>query len=66
MGARQWHLDVEDRMLKIIIYLNDVNLHGGPFEYIPKYSSSLLSQSLNYSSGLLSDEVMKTVVPISD
>ena len=67
MGARQWHLDVEDhRMLKIIIYLNDVNLHGGPFEYIPKHSTSLLSQTLNYSSGFVSDEVMKTVVPISD
>ena len=67
LGARQWHLDVEDhRMLKIIIYLNDVNIHGGPFEYIPKHSTSLLSQRLNYSSGFVSDEVMETIVPISD
>ena len=67
LGPRQWHLDAEDhRMLKIIIYLNDVNLHAGPFEYIPKHSTSFLAQRLNYSSGFISDEVLKTVVPISD
>ena len=67
LGARQWHLDVEDhRMVKIIIYLNDVNIKGGAFEYIPKHSTSLLAQRLNYSSGFVSDEVMETIVPISD
>ncbi|QFS52545.1 phytanoyl-CoA dioxygenase [Nostoc sphaeroides] len=32
-----WHLDAEDRrMIKVIIYLNDVRIEHGPFEYIPK------------------------------
>ena len=67
IGVRQWHIDVEDhRMLKIIVYLNDVSLNGGPFEYISKYSTSSLRQTLQYSSGFVSDEVMKTVIPISD
>lgn len=37
LGARLWHRDGEDRrMVKIIIYLNDVSENGGPFEYMPK------------------------------
>jgi hypothetical protein len=39
-GTRQWHIDNEDiSILKIIIYLNEVDLQSGPFEYIPiKYT----------------------------
>jgi len=34
--TRLWHLDQEDsRILKIIVYLDDVDADGGPFEYIP-------------------------------
>lgn len=34
-GARVWHLDGEDEsIVKIAIYLNDVDLDGGPFEMI--------------------------------
>ena len=67
IGVRQWHTDVEDhRMVKIIVYLNDVSLNGGPFEYISKNSTSLLRQTLQYSSGFVSDEVIKTLVPTSD
>lgn len=67
IGVRQWHTDVEDhRMVKIIVYLNDVSLNGGPFEYISKHSTSLLRQTLQYSSGFVSDELIKTIVPISD
>lgn len=67
IGVRQWHTDVEDfRIIKIIVYLNDVDLNGGPFEYISKHSSSLLLQTLQYSSGFVSDELIKTIVPISD
>jgi hypothetical protein len=37
VGTRRWHRDGEDRrMVKILVYLNDVNDNGGPFEYIPK------------------------------
>lgn len=34
-GARVWHLDGEDEsIVKIAVYLNDVNEDGGPFEMI--------------------------------
>ena len=36
-GTRFWHLDGEDRQVfKILIYLNDVSVENGPFEYVPK------------------------------
>ena len=35
-GTLLWHKDSEDRrMVKVIIYLNDVEKKHGPFEYIP-------------------------------
>ncbi|MBA3924371.1 MAG: hypothetical protein H0X31_22775 [Nostocaceae cyanobacterium] len=67
VDVRQWHTDVEDhRMVRIIVYLNDVGLNGGPFEYISKHSTSLLRQTLQYSCGFLSDELIKTLVPTSN
>lgn len=34
---RCWHLDAEDeRMIRIIIYLHDVNIDNGPFEFVPR------------------------------
>lgn len=67
--VRQWHVDPEDyRMVKIIIYLNDVGLDGGPFEYIPRHLTSSLAQALNYnyySSGFVSDQDMARVAPKS-
>jgi hypothetical protein len=65
--VRQWHRDTEDRrMVKIIIYLNDVNIDGGPFEYISKSLSSSCSQILKYNSGFVSDQNMESVVPLTD
>ncbi|WP_017652725.1 hypothetical protein [Fortiea contorta] len=64
LDVRQWHIDVEDyRMLKIIVYLNDVSLNGGPFEYISKNITVSSRQALQYRSGFVSDERMKAVVP---
>ncbi|MBD1927467.1 hypothetical protein H6F74_14625 [Trichocoleus sp. FACHB-90] len=32
VGTRQWHIDIEDRrMVKVIVYFNDVNDEGGPY-----------------------------------
>jgi hypothetical protein len=43
-----WHKDSEDRrMIKVIIYLNDVTEEHGPFEYIPLPANSL-EQVNNY------------------
>jgi hypothetical protein len=62
--SRLWHRDHEDRrMLKIFVYLNDVNEKGGPFQYIPKDLSKLSSQVLQYKHSTLRDEVMESVVP---
>ena len=59
VGARRWHRDTEDyRMVKIIIYLNDVGEDDGPFEYIPKHISNLLTKLLRYKSGFVKDRVM--------
>ncbi len=34
--TRLWHLDQEDsRILKIVVYISDVDDDGGPFEYLP-------------------------------
>ncbi|MBE9170926.1 hypothetical protein IQ238_26575 [Pleurocapsales cyanobacterium LEGE 06147] len=67
IDVRQWHRDIEDRrMVKIIIYLNDVNIEGGPFEYISKPLTLSSSQTLKYNSGFVSDRDMKSVVSISD
>ncbi|NEO35108.1 MAG: hypothetical protein F6J90_01830 [Moorea sp. SIOASIH] len=67
--VRQWHIDPEDyRMVKIIIYLNDLGLDGGPFEYIPRNLTSSLAQALNYnyySSGFVSDQDMARIAPKS-
>ena len=67
IGVRQWHIDIEDhRMVRIIIYLNNVTLNGGPFEYISKSLSTSLRKTLQYTSGFISDEIIKTVVSTSN
>ncbi len=67
VDVRQWHIDTEDhRMLKIIFYLNDVSVSGGPFECLSKSSTLLATQALNYRSGFVADQTMDRVVPFSD
>ena len=61
--ARQWHLDIDDdRMIKIIIYLNNVGKNGGPFEYIPRFLTQKIVDSLGYTSGFVSDEAITKIV----
>ena len=63
-GVRCWHIDKEDRrMMKVIIYLNDVDEQGGPFECMSKPLSQTASKAMNYSSGLISDEQMEQYIP---
>ena len=62
--VRQWHMDAEDRrMLKVIVYLSDVDDGCGPFEYIDPARSALAARSLHYSSGFVSDVAMDRIVP---
>lgn len=50
-------------MFKVIIYLNDVDEEGGPFEYIAKDDSLDAAKRLRYHSGLVADSLMSQVVP---
>lgn len=73
-GTLLWHKDSEDRrMVKIIIYLNDVDKKDGPFEYVPLSLSSFSnfnSYRIDYKlwqSGYLgiNDEELKEIIPES-
>jgi hypothetical protein len=61
VGSRRWHKDGEDRrVIRIIIYLNDVFDDGVAFEYIPKH----LNLS-NLTKNLYLDEEIRKIVPTS-
>lgn len=63
-GVRQWHRDIEDRrMIKILVWLNDVDEQGGPFAHISVGRSNEATRSLRYVAGFVSDERLRTVVP---
>ena len=63
--ARQWHRDIDDeRMVKVIIYLNNVGHTGGPFEYIPRSFTQHLTNTLGYRSGFISDKAISEIVPL--
>jgi hypothetical protein len=64
--VRQWHIDAEDRrMFKVIIYLNDVQPGGGPFQYLSRGVTTETARRLRYGSGFVSDDAMRSVVPQS-
>jgi hypothetical protein len=48
-ATRIWHRDREDRkMLKIIVYLNDVHTDGGPFQLLPRMPDTAREQRYLY------------------
>jgi hypothetical protein len=56
VGTRQWHRDIEDRrMLKILVWLNDVAPDGGPFTYVPGETSDRVVRELRYAGGYVDD-----------
>jgi len=65
--SRLWHIDTEDRcVFKIIIYLNDVNEGNGPFQYISKPLTALLSSAVRYKHGYLQDKTVEPIIPQSE
>jgi hypothetical protein len=65
--TRRWHKDIDDRrMLKVIIYLNDVDHGGGPFEYLNREATDRVVQNFRYSAGHLSDPAVSGVVPVTE
>lgn len=66
VGVRQWHRDVEDdRNLKILVWLNDVDVAGGPFTYLPRPASHDAARRLRYVGGFIGDDRFAGVVPRS-
>ncbi|GAA6622008.1 2OG-Fe(II) oxygenase [Scytonema sp. NUACC26] len=65
--SRLWHIDSEDRkLLKIIVYLNDINEENGPFQYIPQSLTPELTHALRYKHGYLQDKTMERVISPSN
>ena len=63
-AVRRWHLDHEDRrILKVIVYLNDVDAGAGPFGYIHRSHSDAILSSRGRSVRGVTDDEMHTVVP---
>jgi len=62
--SRLWHLDMEDyKILKVIIYLNDVDETVGPFQYLNTQQTDKICQTLNYHHGYLKAQKVKAIVP---
>jgi len=63
LKSRLWHLDKEDRkVLKIIVYLNEVDDDCGPFQYIPQTFSAKIASSLRYNYSYIRDKTMQQVI----
>jgi hypothetical protein len=63
--VRRWHLDHEDRrILKVIVYLSDVDAGAGPFGYVHQSNSgAILDSTRGRNLEGVSDDKMQTVVP---
>jgi hypothetical protein len=73
-GTLLWHKDSEDRrMIKIIVYLSDVEKKHGPFEYVPLHLTSAKSLAFYrvyhelWKSGFLgmNDDQLQELIPRS-
>ncbi len=63
-GPRLWHQDGEDfHVLRMVVYLNDVTVGGGPFEYIPRSLGISYKQFAGFESQLTNDR-MRQIVPL--
>ncbi|MBK1990681.1 phytanoyl-CoA dioxygenase family protein [Sphaerospermopsis aphanizomenoides BCCUSP55] len=61
-GSRLWHLDKEARkIIKIIVYLHDMDEDNGPFQYIPPSLTSEIAKTFKYTSGYILDKTMQEV-----
>jgi hypothetical protein len=62
-GPRLWHRDREDRrMIKIGVYINDVNDDGGPFQCVRPEINSLLCDPEKYKYEIIHNKDIKKVV----
>ncbi|CAN5807287.1 hypothetical protein BH24ACT5_BH24ACT5_00150 [soil metagenome] len=67
IDVRCWHRDAEDdRLFKLLVWLDDVDASNGPFEYVPRRRTEATTAQLGYVAGFVSDERMSRVVIPSD
>lgn len=61
-GPRKWHRDKEDwKMLKVCVYLHDVDLDGGPLECVlPAINQQICQNSRSYQ--VLSSEKLRKII----
>lgn len=63
VGPRRWHRDAEDfHVLRTVLYLNDVDDDGGPFEYLPRALKARASRALG-PDGMCGDDALAAHVP---
>lgn len=63
VGPRLWHRDAEDhRVLRTVMYLNNVDEEGGPFEYVPRSVPAAAAKALAML-GQCDDDTMALHVP---
>lgn len=66
-ASNRWHLDMEDRkVIKIVVYLTDVQDGDGSFQYLPREQSLELRRSLGAKYHLGPDSQMSQFVPDSE
>lgn len=66
-ASNLWHLDMEDRrVIKVIVYLTDVDEGDGAFQYIPLDHSLELRRQLGMTYRLGDDADMRRLVPDSE
>ncbi|HEX4049384.1 MAG TPA: hypothetical protein VHY19_00700 [Steroidobacteraceae bacterium] len=63
VGTRLWHQDAEDfRVVRVLVYMNDVNPGGGPFEYVPRHCGPRY-KDFPSDTFVLTNEQMSRIVP---
>lgn len=66
-GSRLWHIDKEARrIIKIIVYLHDIDEGHGPFQYISQSLTSEIAKARKYKSGYILDKTMREFTAISN
>lgn len=68
VGTRLWHIDTEDRrVIRVLVYLSDVTLDSGPFEYIPRPQTvactALRDRAMRSDGDPIFDDEMRAHVP---
>lgn len=62
-GVRRWHTDIEDnRMVRVLVYLNDVTAKNGPFEYLSADRTREAIAKLGYKGGYVPDDAFVAAV----